>query len=858
QALANAGCNIIVDDVSYFSEGAFQDDVIAQAVDTVTAQGVFYFSAAGNNGNLRRYTGGTWQGDFADSGTIIADGSVFANVHSFGATNYDTLSLPSTVAVSGGGEGAYELMWSDPLGGSTNDYDLFITDSSGNVVASSTNIQNGTQDPEEDIIGSAAVFNACISGTCRILIVKQPAASARALYLSAEHGVLSVATGGATYGHAAAAAAFGVGATNGQYGDPAYRANCNGFSTSCNNGIESYSSDGPRQMFFNPDGSEITPGNYLFSTHGGSSMAKPDFAAADNIATAVPGYTAFTGTSAAAAHAAAIAALLLEAAPGLSATAMRAALASGAVAVAPAANAGAGAIMAPAAITAACGYSIVAPPSIGANDSSAGLSIQAGQSCPWTINGMPAWLSGTASGTGPSTITLAVTANSGSARSATLSLSAGTLSTSASASITQAAPQDAAISGSVALAGSPLDGVTITLSGAQNATAVTAGGVYSFGVNSGNMYTVTPSLANYVFNPAAQTVTAVTGNQTLNFTALELQSITFGALGNAVYGAAPFTLGATASSGLGVTYASSVPSVCTVSGNTVTVVGAGGCSIVASQTGNATFAAASAVTQSFTVTQAPQSITFGALNNVSLGVAPVALGATASSGLPVTYASNTPSVCAVAGSTATIVAAGGCAIVASQAGNANYAVASPVTQSFTVGQAGQTIAFGPLPNRTYGAAPFGVSAMATSGLPVAFNSATPAVCAVSNTTVTVVSVGTCSLVANQAGNANYAVAPAVTQSFAVNPASQNINFGPLPNVTLNSPPVHVNATASSGLAVSFASTTTPVCTVAGSTVAMVSAGTCSITASQAGNADYSAAAPVTQRFSVTQHGGPGH
>jgi hypothetical protein len=60
QNLAAAGCNIIVDDLTYYDEGVFQDGIIAQAVNTVTAKGVLYFSSAQNSGNLDWGTSGTW------------------------------------------------------------------------------------------------------------------------------------------------------------------------------------------------------------------------------------------------------------------------------------------------------------------------------------------------------------------------------------------------------------------------------------------------------------------------------------------------------------------------------------------------------------------------------------------------------------------------------------------------------------------------------------------------------------------------------------------------------------------------------------------------------------------------------
>jgi len=90
---------------------------------------------------------------------------------------------------------------------------------------------------------------------------------------------------------------------------------------------------------------------------------------------------------------------------------------------------------------------------------------------------------------------------------------------------------------------------------------------------------------------------------------------------------------------------------------------------------------------------------------------------------------------------------------------------------------------------------------------------------------------------------------AVTQGAAL--LSQTITFGALADRALNGSPFTVSASASSGLAVSFGSTTTGVCTVSGNTVTLVATGTCSIQATQAGNATYAAATPVTQSFNVT-------
>jgi len=85
--------------------------------------------------------------------------------------------------------------------------------------------------------------------------------------------------------------------------------------------------------------------------------------------------------------------------------------------------------------------------------------------------------------------------------------------------------------------------------------------------------------------------------------------------------------------------------------------------------------------------QIPQTINFGPLSNVAFGASPISLTATASSGLPVSFASATPSVCTVSGFTVAILTTGTCSIIASQPGNTNYLGAAPVTQTFTVSAA---------------------------------------------------------------------------------------------------------------------------------------------------------------------------
>ncbi|MCU1262484.1 MAG: repeat-containing protein, partial [Bryobacterales bacterium] len=329
------------------------------------------------------------------------------------------------------------------------------------------------------------------------------------------------------------------------------------------------------------------------------------------------------------------------------------------------------------------------------------------------------------------------------------------------------------------------------------------------------------------------------------------QTITFGAVGGQTFGVAPFTVGATASSGLPVSFTSSTPGVCTVSGSTVTILAAGTCSLTASQPGNANYPAAPAVNQMFMVVQAAQTIAFGPSGGQTFGVAPSTIGATASSGLPVNFTSNTMGVCTVSGSTATVLTAGTCSITASQPGNTNYFAAPVVTRTFAVAQAAQTITFGPLSNQPAGAGPFTIGATASSSLPVNFASNTSGVCTVSGFTVTILGSGQCSITASQPGNANYLAAVSITRTFGVSQVTQTIAFGALPNRLYTAAPFTIAATASSGLPVSFTAGPLSVCSAFANSVTILGAGVCTIQATQSGNSSLAAAMPVIRAFTVT-------
>ena len=152
------------------------------------------------------------------------------------------------------------------------------------------------------------------------------------------------------------------------------------------------------------------------------------------------------------------------------------------------------------------------------------------------------------------------------------------------------------------------------------ATGTTPNGVFLYGASSG-FPTNTFMASNYWVDVVFTTTPPAP------------QVITFGALANKTYGNAAFTVSATGGgSGNPVTFTTTTPSVCTsglLNGSTITIGGAGTCTVVANQAGNASYLPAAAVSQSFTVAKAPLTVTGNNASKV-YGAAIPALSATLS------------------------------------------------------------------------------------------------------------------------------------------------------------------------------------------------------------------------------------
>ena len=306
-ALKAAGCQVIVDDVSYFDEPPFQDGIVAQAVDAVSAAGSFYFSSAGNNFNLDQFgITATWEGDFVDSGgTLSVGGGPAQPILAYDAAGDNlnqVLTAPSLPYQS------IFLFWADPqstaTSGATDDYDLYVLD------PTASQILYFSTDPHTGLPGQDPI-QACEADRGDLVLVTKNHGNAVDLHLfltSDGAAALNIATDAGTYGHDCAKSAYGTAAVDASID---YKA---GHTFQSTDVTEYFSSDGPRRIFFDADGTAITPGNFLAATNGGELRQKPVLAAADGI---TDFFSPFYGTSAAAPHAAAIAGLVLSAKPTL-------------------------------------------------------------------------------------------------------------------------------------------------------------------------------------------------------------------------------------------------------------------------------------------------------------------------------------------------------------------------------------------------------------------------------------------------------------------------------------------------------------------------------------------------------------
>jgi hypothetical protein len=432
---------------------------------------------------------------------------------------------------------------------------------------------------------------------------------------------------------------------------------------------------------------------------------------------------------------------------------------------------------------------------------------------------------------------------------------AGPAKLSQTITFTSTAPSDATVAGPAytptATASSGLQ-VSFTIDPSSSSICSISGGQVTF--NAVGTCTIDANQAGSEAYEAApqqqQQVTVHQGSQSINFTST--------APSDAVIAGPTYTPTATASSGLQVSitidHASS--SICSISGGQVSFTAAGSCVIDANQAGDSDYQPAPQQQQSFTTAKRSQTITFGALAPASFDQRHIAVSATASSGLTVSFGSATSSTCSVSGTDVTFLAPGTCTVTAEQAGNNDWSAAPPVSHSFTIAKGAQSVTFTSTApdSAVVDGSTYAANATSTSGLPVTLtiDPSASSVCSIQGATVSFNAAGTCTIDANQSGNNDWSPATQTQQTVTVSKGSQTITLAALADERFDQRQITIAATASSGLTVTFTSMTSGTCGVSGTTVTFLATGTCTVKADQAGDSNWNAAAPMSQSFTINK------
>jgi Subtilase family len=298
--LAAAGCDIIVDDVIYFAEPMFQDGVIAQAVDQVVSQGIPFFSSAGNQAR------NSWVAPTGFNPVNISN----KTFHQFGTDSNGSPITSLRISVSGDinqrdNQRVLVVQWDEAFAsvsgppGSRSDLDFTLRIGSTTFIRNANNIG---LDPVEvfGFVPSAVSSNTTVTAELSIESFAGPLPTYMKLVVFGQVTSIQFATQSSTsYGHSNAAQAAGVGA--------AYYVNTPAFG-SASPLIESFSSAGGTPILFTKAGTRLPSPEIRNQPR----FTGPDGGATTFFGSLFSGVYRFFGTSAAAPHVAAVAALMLQ------------------------------------------------------------------------------------------------------------------------------------------------------------------------------------------------------------------------------------------------------------------------------------------------------------------------------------------------------------------------------------------------------------------------------------------------------------------------------------------------------------------------------------------------------------------
>jgi subtilisin family serine protease len=332
-ALKANGARVIVDDIVYFTEPMFQDGIIAQAVDTVVSQGAAYFSAAGNDArqsheSVFRAGSSFAPGQFPSMGFQAPSfrGGIAHNFAPSGPPDHlQRITIPAfgTLTIS--------FQWDSPFfsaggAGSPNDLDIYVFNAAGTQVVGGSIDPNVGQDAVEFLsftnFGLAADFNLMLVSFAGPLPGFVKYVNFSSSVTTQEFNTAS----GTVFGHANANGAEAVGAAA-WFSTPAFGVNPPL--------LETFSSAGGTPILFDIAGNRFaSPVIRQKPEIVGPDKGNTTFFTSD-IPQDADTFPNFAGTSAAAPHAAGVAALLLEKQPALTPTGIYSTLESTALNMGP-------------------------------------------------------------------------------------------------------------------------------------------------------------------------------------------------------------------------------------------------------------------------------------------------------------------------------------------------------------------------------------------------------------------------------------------------------------------------------------------------------------------------------------------
>jgi hypothetical protein len=324
------------------------------------------------------------------------------------------------------------------------------------------------------------------------------------------------------------------------------------------------------------------------------------------------------------------------------------------------------------------------------------------------------------------------------------------------------------------------------------------------------------------------------------------QTITWEPLADISFEKRSVPLTATSSSGLPVSYRVLFgPAI--VSHTNLVFIGTGAVQVRAYQAGNALYELADGPIQAFTITKAAQSITFEPLTNLYSGGS-YPLKATASSGLPVTFAISSGPAVVTSFNDLVVSSPGTIVVFARQNGDSNF-YASEVSQTITATKSRQALEFEPIADQPWNAGSIPLNATSSSGLAVFFNLLSgPAT--LGTNVLHPAGVGEIVVRAVQPGNVAFESSE-ITQRFHLTKASQVVEFAPLPDIRFSDPAPKLRASTTSLLPAQFTVISGPV-NISNDLASPIGLGTAVIEASQPGNELYESAPPVRQTFAISK------